>query len=179
MNINANRIVIIFGIINFLGIAAINIPIPVANRVVQSIQIPFNEFTPKPVVASELKCLQENIFFEARNQSVLGQLMVGIVTLERKNAARFSDSICGVVFAKKQFSWANKGRKRPNLKNKIERDAWHLAENIAYNLYQADLDIPVFNTTYYHTTAVNPKWNRKLQVAWILEDHIFYKDDRI
>lgn len=175
----ADKVVFIFGIINFLGIAAINIPKPAVDTVTQTLQIPFKEFRPKAVDKNEIKCLQENIFFEARNQNIIGQIMVGVVTLERKNSHRWADTICGVVFQKKQFSWANKGRKKPILKNKFERDAWENAAEIAQNLYQADLDIPVFNMTYYHTTKVNPKWNRHLDVAFQIEDHIFYKSDKI
>ena len=46
---------------------------------------------------AELKCLQQNIYFEAGNQSTLGQVAVAWVTLNRMQDSRFPDTICGVV----------------------------------------------------------------------------------
>jgi len=50
-------------------------------------------------------CLQQNIFFEARNQSTLGQAAVAWVTLNRVESTRYPDTICEVVWQKSQFSW--------------------------------------------------------------------------
>ena len=42
-------------------------------------------------------CLQQNIFFEARNQSTLGQVAVAWVTLNRVENSSYPTSICQVV----------------------------------------------------------------------------------
>lgn len=127
----------------------------------------------------QLKCLQENIFFESRNQSIVGQLMVGVVTLSRTGEVRYPDTVCGVVFQKKQFSWTNKGKKEPNLNNIIERAAWERAEIIANIMINLGLEKYGLGVTHYHTTKVKPKWSKsdKLKPILVIDDHVFYSEN--
>ena len=60
----------------------------------------------------DLDCLALNIYWEARSESLLGQLAVAAVTLNRVAAPAFPDSVCEVVFQGEergrhlcQFSW--------------------------------------------------------------------------
>ena len=53
-------------------------------------------------------CLALNMFFEARDQDFEGMMMVADVTIERVEDKRFPDSICGVVWQRKQFSWTRR-----------------------------------------------------------------------
>lgn len=138
--------------------------------------------TDKVLSQKQVECLQRNIFFESRDQSLLGQMAVAFVTVERKNhEKRWGSSICKVVYAKKQFSWTNDGQhnRKPNLKNPIERKAWERAKWVAEITMMADIDKPVLGVTHYHTTAVNPKWSRSQQLAKavIIGDHVFYKEN--
>ena len=46
---------------------------------------------------AEHECLAKNIYFEARNQSVAGQIAVAQVVINRVNDDRFPNTICKVV----------------------------------------------------------------------------------
>lgn len=54
---------------------------------------------------SELACLEKNIYNEARGEIDEGKLAVAFVTLARAQSKKFPNSICGVVYQNKQFSW--------------------------------------------------------------------------
>lgn len=133
----------------------------------------------KRVSAKQLACMQENIYFESRDQSLLGNAMVGIVTMERAKKSKNPDDICAVVFKPKQFSWANKGRLKPKLTNDQEKRAWAVSGILARVLLESefrDVDTLLKNVTHYHTTAVNPKWNRNMHEFATIGDHIFYRE---
>ena len=81
-----------------------------------------------PDFLTEATCLATNIYFEARGESVKGQMAVAMVTINRVNDGRFADTICKVVYQSKvdskgrpirgqcQFSWYcdNKSDKIPH-----------------------------------------------------------------
>ena len=121
-------------------------------------------------------CLARNIYFEARNQSDLGQLAVGLTTVIRARDSGKPNNICAVVNKKAQFSWVNakKKQKGPATPNEIE---YLKAQNMASKLLHGDYDnlIPIFAPTHYHTASVNPKWNQKMVRLAEIGDHIFYQ----
>ena len=45
----------------------------------------------------EAQCLAKNMYFEARNQGLAGQLAVSLVVMNRVKDDRFPDTICGVI----------------------------------------------------------------------------------
>ena len=45
----------------------------------------------------EAQCLAKNMYFEARNQGLAGQLAVSLVVMNRVEDDRFPETICGVV----------------------------------------------------------------------------------
>jgi spore germination cell wall hydrolase CwlJ-like protein len=47
--------------------------------------------------ATDLECLAENIYFEARGEPLAGQYAVAEVTLNRTRADHFPHTVCGVV----------------------------------------------------------------------------------
>lgn len=74
---------------------------------------------------NDLECLAKNIYFEARGESLDGQLAVGHVTLNRVEDSRWPNTICGVVYQPSQFSWT---RNSPRVH---ESEAWEIAEEMA------------------------------------------------
>src|SRR5210317_144981 len=67
------------------------------------------------VAKDDMYCLQQNIYFEARNQSINGQIAVAWVTLHRVDDPRYPNTICEVVWQRKQFSWTHDGKSgKPN-----------------------------------------------------------------
>lgn len=149
-----------------------------------SIQLPLPKFqeTPKPVATytkEEYNCLHENIYHEARNQSPMGQVMVGIVTIMRTKMVEFPNSICGVVYQQAQFSWTlAKKKPKPDLLNPIESQAWWFTGLVAKHLLvnRNSLDKNYANLAYYHSVGVKPYWSKAKEIKkeFIVGDHIFY-----
>ena len=54
--------------------------------------------THEQFLIDESFCLAKNVYFEARNQPLAGQLAVVSVTINRVNDKRFPNTICGVVY---------------------------------------------------------------------------------
>ena len=119
---------------------------------------------------SDLYCLAENIYHESRGETIEGQVAVAKVTINRVNSKKFQKSICGVVYAPKQFSWTS--RKNTQI---LEPMSWLTSLVIAQVvLLTHSSSKPSFTATHFHTRQVNPKWNRKKKKVAVIGNHIFY-----
>ena len=149
------------------------------------------------IPASELKCMQENIYFESRNQSKRGMISTAWVTINRVRRSEWGDTICAVVKDAKldsrgnpkrhqcQFSWYCDGlRDVPNLSNKLEREAWEKSGRIAETmimscLMEYDTDNcppdPTHGSVFYHSDKVKPEWGYAKTVK--IDNHQYYKLD--
>lgn len=134
----------------------------------------------------EFECLAKNVYFEAGNQSIAGQLAVALVTLNRVNDSRFPRTICSVVTQgsmadpnknvgrRCQFSWYCNGKSNnPNKNSKTWATAQQVAAD-AHKMFHKGLDI-TNGATHFHATYVRPGWAKTLQRVAIIDDHIFYK----
>lgn len=120
----------------------------------------------------EVTCLALNIYHEARNQPLEGQLAVAHVTLNRAEA-RATTSICQEVYRGWAFSWTRDPRKQRPPK---DEQAWRIAQTVArWAMADRDSD-PVYGSTYFHSIAISPGWApAKVRVRQI-GDHVFYRD---
>lgn len=117
----------------------------------------------------EVICLAENIYHEARSESINGQVAVAQVTLNRVKSKAFKSSICGVVYEKAQFSWTlNKFTKIKDLK------AWEHSKILAKAVLDGYARIPHFNALYYHTKSIKPYWIKDKTVIATIGAHVFY-----
>ena len=143
----------------------------------------------------EITCLSQNIYFEARDQTIKGQIAVSLVTINRVKSKRFPNTICKVVKQASyrngkvvrnrcHFSWFCDGLSdRP--KDKI---AWKVALTIATAMlekpgvyienYGKKWKVNDFlnGATHYHRIDIHPYWNRNMLKAGIIGDHVFYID---
>lgn len=121
----------------------------------------------------ELKCLADNIYYEAGNQSTQGKLAVAAVTINRVKSPKFPKSVCAVVYQRTkrvcQFSWVCEGNKTVRSAQQYS-ESKKVAEKVL--LSGANHGILGRNVLFYHADYVNPRWNLK-RVAKI-GDHIFY-----
>ena len=121
----------------------------------------------------ELKCLADNIYFEAGNQSTKGKLAVAAVTINRVKSPKFPKSVCSVVYQRTsrvcQFSWVCEGKKQVRSAQQYA-ESKKVAEKVL--LSGANHGILGRNVLFYHADYVNPRWNLR-RVAKI-GDHIFY-----
>jgi spore germination cell wall hydrolase CwlJ-like protein len=127
-------------------------------------------------------CLARAVYFEARSESMLGQLAVATVVLNRVKASDNSSSVCGVVYKGAdrlnacQFSFACDGK--PDVPDDMA--AWNTALNITTLALTTDEEIPdqqmqiVANATYYHADYVDPYWSRSMNRITKIGRHIFY-----
>lgn len=131
----------------------------------------------------ELYCLSQNVYFEARGEHTAGQLAVAMVTMNRVYSKRFPNTVCKVVWQRKQFSWTHDGKSdRPK-----DRKAWKLAQQIAkfvYKKYSAykvmsngALDLTRGALHYYAPDLADPKWAQNKQVTRQIGGHLFLKEN--
>ena len=151
----------------------------------------------------ELTCLAKNIYFEARNESAMGQLAVAYVTLNRVSHKHFPKTICGVVKEGiYKESWKTKQTKDPYdakmipVRNRcqfswwcdgksdkvMDRDAWELSVHIAAHALQEYGTLkhsdPTDGALYYHADYVKSRFHNQFKRTIKIGAHIFYKDDR-
>ena len=139
------------------------------------------------------QCLAENIFWEARNQSTLGQVSVAWVTLNRMESDEFPDTICGVVKQGRQdangnmirnqcqFSWYCDGKSDRIPSNAIAQRAWEDAQLVADVVLLdwarwGQRESPVENATFYHADYVTPHWAQQFTQVATVDSHIFYEN---
>ena len=120
-------------------------------------------------------CLAAAIFFEARDQSYEAQRAVANVVMNRVESPRWPDTICGVVYQDKAFSFTHDGMsdnpKRYN-KSVLDVKALVIAKQIANNTIKGErLGL---TSTHYHTTSVSPYWSKVYHQDGRIGDHIFY-----
>jgi spore germination cell wall hydrolase CwlJ-like protein len=132
---------------------------------------------PIQVSDKELKCLADNVYYEAGNQPVEGKLAVAFVTLNRVYANGFPSSICGVVYQRKvlsvcQFSWVCQKHNRFELKQHNEAK---LVAKAVLKGYNGQIKDPTKGALFFHATYVNPKWRHGFVKTARIADHIFYR----
>lgn len=127
-------------------------------------------------------CLTKNIYYEARSEPFLGQIAVGLVTLNRVVNDRFPDTVCGVVWQNSQFSWTNNTPKNQTVDNQAPSDkqAWINARLISkYLLTRGTFDIIddfTHQSIFYHASYASPFWIAKKQLTTKIGTHYFYRD---
>ena len=141
---------------------------------------------------SQVNCLADNIYWEARNQPTKGMIAVAMVTRNRVEDSRYPDTYCGVVEQgpvreswKKngtfypvrhrcQFSWYCDGKS-----DKIPQqdlDVYELARIIAFKVIHLEMTFDFTKgATHYHATYVYPEWAETKTKTVQIKDHIFYR----
>jgi len=126
---------------------------------------------PQPrALPREMNCLAGAIYFEARGESLEGQLAVGRVIVERAESRRFPGSYCGVVFQRSQFSFVRGGR-MPTIRKASK--AWKRAVALAQIAHDGSWNSPVEGALFFHATHVSPGWRLKRLAR--VDNHIFYR----
>lgn len=119
---------------------------------------------------SEMECLARAIYFEARGESLEGQLAVAEVIANRAESRRWPSTYCGVVKQRKQFSFVKNGRIPEPRRNTT---AWKRAVGIARIVEGEHHESSVSNALFFHARYVNPGW--RLTRIGTVGNHIFYQ----
>lgn len=127
---------------------------------------------------AEENCLARAIYFEARSESVIGQMAVAKVILNRVKSPEYPNTICGVVYQGSQrrnscqFSFACDG-----LPDDIKQPAaWANSKRVAQKALAGDAKVAAMlsGVTNYHADYVKPKWAKSMRKAVKIGRHIFY-----
>lgn len=137
----------------------------------------------------QVNCMALNIYYEARGSNLADMYAVADVVLNRVEDTRYPDTICEVVMQGRQndrgqmirnacqFSWYCDGKSD----NPRDTEAWEKAQSIAWDIVRWDSMRGITEgATHYHTTYVNPSWNRSRNGFSItrlgrIGAHIFYR----
>jgi len=123
------------------------------------------------LMKSALLCLALNIYHEARDQSLAGQIAVAQVVVNRVLHEDYPSSVCSVVKQKHQFSWL-----WDDISDKpYEKESWILSKRVAKTVLDGRTIEIVEGATHYHATSVKPKWASRLHKIVQIDKHIFYK----
>jgi spore germination cell wall hydrolase CwlJ-like protein len=130
--------------------------------------------------AREIRCLAENIYFEARGETLKGQYAVAEVTMNRLASPYFPDTICDVVHDTRwdssrqrlvaHFSWT-----AFKLRLESGSPAWKQAMDVATTVYHGYYEPVVPDALFYHATSVNPYWASSKKLVARIGNHIFYR----
>ena len=148
---------------------------------------------------SAVECLTKNIYFEAKSESVAGQLAVALVVLNRVKHRAFPSTICEVIYEGPLYeSW--KTRQIPHLPKELrtyyprrdrcqfswycdgksdkpkEQTAFQLAHRLAWLVINGHVFDFTDGAIFYHADYVNPKWAKDKQKLFQLDSHIFYRN---
>ena len=151
----------------------------------------------QPIKASfdEVHCLAQNIYHEARGETVSGQFAVALVTANRAKDSRFPNTICGVIkqssFSKTNnkkvcaFSWycdRDKKEKELPLMNKdgtVNNSAveqFRLASLIAITVLNNKVRDNTQGATHFHNPDFSqPSWISEMKKTITLGNHDFYR----
>lgn len=129
-----------------------------------------SEQQPETDLSRELECLAGAIYFEAKSETLEGQLAVGRVVINRANSGRFPSSYCGVVLQRSQFSFV-RGGNLPAVNR--QSHAWKQAVSVARIAHDGRWTSAAEGALFFHATRVSPNW-RLTRVARI-DNHVFYR----
>ena len=138
------------------------------------------------ILETAFMCMALNIYHEAKFQSMLGQIAVGQVVMNRVEDSRFPNNVCDVVkqavtykgtdkpvLHKCQFSWYCNGEKD---EPKYDSREWRYAQEYASIVLSGTIVLDVTEgATHYHATYVRPAWAKTKTKTTRIDRHIFYR----
>jgi len=120
----------------------------------------------------QANCLATAVYFEARGESVEGQLAVARVVMNRAASGLYPTDWCSVVKQPAQFSFVRRGE-FPAIDTASA--AWGRAQGVA-RLAMANVVPSVDqNVLWYHATYVDPSWGHRLNMVEKIGAHLFYR----
>jgi N-acetylmuramoyl-L-alanine amidase len=150
-------------------------------------EVPAIEFTARPKIqatsltamvsrfagatpgTAEMDCLAKAVYFEAKGESLDGQLAVAEVIMNRAKSGRFASTLCGVVKQPSQFSFVRGG----GFPAVVYPAMWRQAVGVAHVAMNKLWDGPAQGALYFHAKRVSPNWGKQ-RVASV-GNHVFYR----
>ena len=120
----------------------------------------------------QANCLATAVYFEARGESVEGQLAVARVVMNRAASGRYPPDWCSVVKQPWQFSFVRHGE-FPSID--MGSSAWARAQGVARIAIANVVPSLQPDVLWYHATYVAPSWGHRLNMVEKIGAHIFYR----
>jgi hypothetical protein len=119
----------------------------------------------------QANCLATAVYFEARGESLEGQLAVADVVMNRAASGKYPTTWCEVVKQPWQFSFVQHGQ-FPAIR---DAESWAKAQGVA-RLAMANVirSVPT-DVLWYHANYVAPSWGSRLTQVERIGTHIFYR----
>jgi hypothetical protein len=119
----------------------------------------------------QANCLATAVYFEARGESLQGQLAVADVVMNRAASGQYPSTWCDVVKQPWQFSFVRNGQ-FPAI---TDAASWAKAQGVA-RIAMANVmrEVPA-SVLWYHADYVSPSWGSRLTEVSQIGAHIFYK----
>jgi N-acetylmuramoyl-L-alanine amidase len=123
-------------------------------------------------LSDEANCMAVAVYFEARGESLEGQMAVADVIMNRAASGRYPASWCGVVKQPAQFSFVRNGQ-FPAIDT--SSSAWARAQGITRLVVANVMPALPTDVLWYHANYVAPSWRHSLREVEQIGAHIFYR----
>jgi hypothetical protein len=119
----------------------------------------------------QANCLATAVYFEARGESLDGQLAVARVVMNRAASGQYPATWCDVVKQPWQFSFVQNGQ-FPSI---TDMDSWKTAQGVARVAMANIVPSLPSDVLWYHANYVHPSWGSRLTQYERIGAHIFFK----
>jgi spore germination cell wall hydrolase CwlJ-like protein len=137
------------------------------------------EFTSLRERERQLKCMADNIYYEAAHEPAEGKIAVAQIVMNRVAHPEFPKDPCQVIYQRTafhqkvvcQFTWLCDGSvdRRP-----IREDLYAESRRAAKMVLLEGFRLPSLEgALFYHADYVNPRW--KFERVTVIGRHIFYR----
>jgi len=142
---------------------------------------PAQPFALKNRSASDIDCLTQAVYYEARGETDAGQRAVAQVILNRVRHPGYPKTICNVVYQGAmnasgrgtgcQFSFTCNGV----MANRVEGWAWKRARSVAQDALDGYVMKAVGASTHFHVLNISPDWAGRMRQTATIGNHAFYQ----
>lgn len=132
------------------------------------------EVSTMSVPTSDVDCLAEALYFEARGTGETGLRAVGEVIVNRAIDTRFPDSICGVVDQRYNGSCQFSYRCDGHPEEFTDAIAYANAQSVAHTLLSDRGEDITKGALFFHAASMAPGWFGTLSRHGLFGGNIFY-----
>lgn len=148
------------------------LPEATANPAARSLRALVETMPADAQLSRDLQCLASAVYYEARGETLEGQLAVGQVVVNRAESGQFPQDYCGVVSQRGQFSFVSGG----NIPTPPQHSAaWVRASAIARIAHQEMWSSAANDALFFHASRVRPSWAGRKMARARIDSHIFYR----
>lgn len=135
----------------------------------------------EPSVRTQVACMAETIYAEARGEPYAGKMAVATVIMNRTNDSRYPNTVCKVVHSGTKLSCAFQNSCNGQKSIHKEQKAWEDSVDIAYHVIyfgERNSYIERNHVLFFHVKNVHPDWDHVKHLVITIGGHKFYNDSK-